>query len=70
MNKKVGIRYRKEHPYQLSPGAWIDDEGRVVAPPFIKKEDMLRFLREHEVITYSDLKRFLSENKICYNKEE
>ncbi len=67
-NFDIEIRYRRNHNIPLAPGAWIDKDGKVVAPPLVKKEDLFQFISECDNITYDSLKQFFAEHKINYDK--
>ena len=68
-NLDIEIRYKNEFKGPLAPGAWINENGKVVAPPLVKKEDFFHFLSEHETVTYEDLKCFFAEHKIDYGQK-
>ena len=52
----------------LAPGAYIDEDGKVVAPPLAKAEDLLEFMSECDELTTDNLKKFFVEHKIDYTK--
>ena len=53
----------------LAPGAYIDEDGKVVAPPLAKSEDLLEFMSEcDEWQDRGNLKKFFVEHKIDYTK--
>ena len=53
----------------LVPGAYIDEDGKVVAPPLAKAEDLLEFMSEcDEWQDCGNLKKFFAEHKIDYTK--
>ena len=54
----------------LAPGAYIDEDGKVVAPPLAKAEDLLKFMSEcSEWQDRGNLKKFFVEHKIDYNSK-
>ena len=54
----------------LAPGAYIDEDGKVVAPPLAKAEDLLEFMSEcDEWQDHDNLKKFFVEHKIDYSKK-
>ena len=53
----------------LAPGAYIDEDGKVVAPPLAKAEDLLEFMSECNELTTDDLVKFFVEHKIDYSKQ-
>ena len=53
----------------LAPGAYIDEDGKVVAPPLAKAEDLLEFMSECGELTTDDLVKFFVEHKIDYSKQ-
>ena len=53
----------------LAPGAYIDEDGKVVAPPLAKAEDLLEFMSECDELTTDDLVKFFVEHKIDYSKQ-
>ena len=54
----------------LAPGAYIDEDGKVVAPPLAKAEDLLEFMSEcSEWRDRGNLKKFFAEHKIDYTNK-
>ena len=53
----------------LAPGAYIDEDGKVVAPPLAKAEDLLEFMSECDELTTDDLVKFFVEHKIDYTSK-
>ena len=53
----------------LAPGAYIDEDGKVVAPPLAKAEDLLEFISECDELTTDDLVKFFVEHKIDYTSK-
>ena len=53
----------------LAPGAYIDEDGKVVAPPLAKAEDLLEFMSERDELTTDNLVKFFVEHKIDYTNK-
>ena len=53
----------------LAPGAYIDEDGKVVTPPLAKAEDLLEFISECDELTTDDLVKFFVEHKIDYTSK-
>ena len=52
----------------LAPGAYIDEDGKVVAPPLAKAEDLLEFMSEcDEWQDHDNLKKFFVEHILYQN---